>query len=149
MKRKLYSALAILLCLSLMLSACGNNNNKNNEAANSNNAGTVAGTTPAGNAGGSSVAGPSNAAVAQGLKPPEITGVVAYPADGIGVAGKDYKELATGSANDWGNIKIPYFNMDLIIFVKKMQNGLMIIHSLYLLNIIYVKNAQTLAKLMS
>ncbi len=49
-------------------------------------------------------------AVAGGKSPPEITGVVHGPADGIGVAGVDYQELPTGPADDWGDLAIPYFN---------------------------------------
>jgi len=54
------------------------------------------------------------------LKAPEITGVVAFPADGIGVAGVDYANLATGPADDWGNIKVPYFNP---LGSKKLYEG--------------------------
>lgn len=44
------------------------------------------------------------------VAPPELVGVKAEPADGIGVLGVDFAEVATGAADDWEDMPIPFFN---------------------------------------
>lgn len=110
MKRKLASSLAILLSMSLIFTSCGNTKKTEGDATANAAPGVIGGSTTPVPPGGTPGSNDPSGIGAQKLTPPEITGVERLPADGIGTAGVDYTELETGPANDWGDMKIPYFN---------------------------------------
>lgn len=58
---------------------------------------------------------------------PELTGLNKMPEDGIGKPGVDFVEIETGSADDWGDLAIPYFNplgsYSLYSIVEQVENS--------------------------
>lgn len=130
MGRKMRIILAVILCVSIALSGCKKDTVKKTDKVDNTSTGVV--TDSSGNVVEKGSADSADNSTNTGspsvitvydkkiLTPPEITGIVAVPADGIGVSGVDYVELPTGPADDWGNVKIPYFNP---LGSKKLYEG--------------------------
>lgn len=122
MSRRVRSIIALILCICIAFAGCKKDSKKKDKEADSSGSEIVtdAGEDSSGEAAdgtfgnGGNINGGNSSFIPISDKnqpgPPDITGVKKYPADGIGVAGVDYVELATGPANDWGDKKIPYFN---------------------------------------
>lgn len=117
MGKKSWRVITCLICLCIVISGCNTGTGKKTDVMNKsvttsdqndnskgNNPDTPNTALP------NNSSGSTNTDNIQNNKPPEITGVVELPSDGVGKAGVDYKELATGPADDWNKIKIPYFN---------------------------------------
>ncbi len=113
MRKKLQIIIAVMLCICIALSGCKKHSKKEAEEINSTSSENITKTGEnTATARYPHVGSSSNITVVdnQKIKPPDITGIVNLPADGIGMAGVDYVELAAGPANDWGDMKVPYFN---------------------------------------